>query len=95
MRSAARADQSPAQRGLNKICVQAAASSHNRYFATAPKDPTVKLHQDLPPLMVLCAFEAGGRRLSFIEAGDEQQEAALRIGLLASFATLCAAGRFA
>jgi hypothetical protein len=55
----------------------------------------VKLHQDLPPLMVLCAFEAGGRHLSFIEAGDEQQEAALRIGLFASFATLCAAGRFA
>jgi LysR family glycine cleavage system transcriptional activator len=36
-----------------------------------PKDPTVELHQDLPPLMSLRAFEAVARHLSFIKAADE------------------------
>jgi len=46
-------------------------SSHNRRFAMDPKDPTVELHQDLPPLMALRAFEAVARHLSFIKAADE------------------------
>jgi LysR family transcriptional regulator, glycine cleavage system transcriptional activator len=48
-----------------------------RFFAAQsalvmdPKDPTVELHQDLPPLMALRAFEAVARHLSFIKAAEE------------------------
>lgn len=71
MRCGAVADQSPVTLRLNKICARGVFSPHNRDFAMDQRTRTVELHQDLPPLMALRAFEAVARHLSFIKAADE------------------------